>query len=66
MKIGIFGTGSALKDFLSVLPSNHEVAALADNNPARHGQEVEGHSIGSANELVAVKPDLVVIACACG
>lgn len=62
MKIGIFGTGSALKDFLSVLPPSHEVTALADNNAARHGHEVEGHKIVSAEALVALAPDMVVIA----
>jgi len=62
MKIGIFGTGSALKDFLSVLPAGHEVLALADNNAARQGQQVEGHSIVSAAQLVALAPEIVVIA----
>lgn len=62
MKIGIFGTGSALKDFLSVLPSEHEVVALADNNAARHGLEIEGHRVVSAEELVALGVEAIVIA----
>lgn len=62
MKIGIFGTGSALKDFLSILPASHEVVALADNNAARHGQEVEGHKIVSPEALVALAPEVMVIA----
>lgn len=62
MNIGIFGTGSALKDFLSILPAAHSVVALADNNAERHGQIVEGHTVVSAAELAARNPDLVVIA----
>lgn len=62
MKIGIFGTGSALKDFLSILPDGHDIVALADNNTMRHGQEVERHSVVSAEELVQRAPDIVVIA----
>lgn len=62
MKIGIFGTGSALKDFLSILPAEHSIIALADNNPERHGQIVEGHEVVPAAELAARSPELVVIA----
>lgn len=62
MKIGIFGTGSALKDFLSVLPGDHQVVALADNNAARLGHEVEGHRIVSAADLVSLAPEMIVIA----
>lgn len=62
MNIGIFGTGSALKDFLSILPVDHALIALADNNAERHGQVVEGREVVSAAELAARNPDLVVIA----
>jgi predicted dehydrogenase len=62
MNIGIFGTGSALKDFLSILPADHALIALADNNAERHGQVVEGREVVSAAELAARNPDLVVIA----
>jgi len=62
MKIGIFGTGSALKDFLSILPDGHEIVALADNNEERHGQTVDGHRVVSAGDLAALDPDLIVIA----
>lgn len=62
MNIGIFGTGSALRDFLSMLPPQHIIAGLADNNAARHGSNVEGHRIHSPEALVALKPDFIVIA----
>ncbi len=62
MKIGIFGTGSALKDFLSILPHEHEVVALADNNPERQGELVEGHHVLSPEALLDRGPELVIIA----
>lgn len=62
MRIGIFGTGSALKDFLSILPAGHDIVGLADNNPDRQGQRVEGHDVISAELLAERNPELVVIA----
>lgn len=66
MDIGIFGTGSAMKDFLSVLPGHHRIVTLADNNPQRHGQMVEGYPVVSGAQLVATDPELVVIAARAG
>lgn len=57
----MFGTGSALKDFLSILPDGHEIVALADNNAERHGQTVEGYPVMSAKELLENGPEMVVI-----
>lgn len=62
MNIAIFGTGSALKDFLSILPEGHTIVALGDNNAQRHGQIIEGHEVVSAQILAARDPELVVIA----
>jgi len=62
MGIGIFGTGSALKDFLSVLPDHIKVAGLGDNNVARHGELIEGHQVHSAQGIVAMDLDCYVIA----
>ena len=62
MRIGIFGTGSAYKDFLSILPPEHTIVALADNNPLRQGQQVEGYQVVSAEMLVKQAPELVIIA----
>ncbi len=59
--IGIVGTGSALKDFLSILPADITVAGLGDNNPARHGRIVEGHRVMAVSDLAALAPDCVVI-----
>lgn len=61
MKIAIFGTGSALHDFLSLLPTDHDIVALADNNAARWGDEVAGITIVPPSELPSLNVDLVVI-----
>lgn len=61
VRIGVFGAGSALKDFLSVLPKTVSLIGLSDNNADRHGCIVEGHKIVSARELVAMNADLYVI-----
>ncbi len=60
--IGIVGTGSALTDFLSILPVDIAITGLGDNNAARHGQHVEGHPIMAVSELAALEPDCIVIA----
>lgn len=62
MDIGIFGTGSALKDFLSILPHHHTIVALADNNSERQGQKIEGYDVVSPANLVKKNPELVIIA----
>lgn len=62
MKIAIFGTGSALHDFLAVLPAVHHIAALSDNNAARWGTQVAGLPVVPPADLPGLNVDLVVIA----
>ncbi len=60
-RIGIFGTGSALRDFLSILPEHVEVLGLGDNNPAVAGTEVYGHRAHDAKSFAALPFDRCVI-----
>lgn len=60
--VAIFGTGSALKDFLSILPEGVSVAGLGDNDASRHGQSIEGHLIYSAANFARLDCTRFVIA----
>ncbi|HWU04487.1 MAG TPA: TylF/MycF/NovP-related O-methyltransferase [Novosphingobium sp.] len=60
--IAIFGTGSALRDLLSVLPGDVHILALGDNNAALHGQAVLGHKVVAPEALAALPFDLCIIA----
>lgn len=60
--VAIFGTGSALKDFLSILPADVAVIGLGDNDIARHGQRVEGHLIHPAADFSKLDCTRFVIA----
>lgn len=60
--VAIFGTGSALKDFLSILPEGVSVAGLGDNDASRHGQSIEGHLIHSATNFARLDCTRFVIA----
>ncbi|NBC37132.1 hypothetical protein GTZ99_11240 [Novosphingobium sp. FSY-8] len=61
-KLVIFGTGSALRDLLGILPQTAQVVALADNNAGLHGQEVLGFPVVAPADLPAMEFDLCVIA----
>lgn len=61
-RVAIFGVGSALKDFLSILPEDVMVTGLGDNDSARHGTLVEGHLVHSAADFAALDCDRYVIA----
>lgn len=60
--VAIFGTGSALKDFLSILPEGVSVAGLGDNDASRHGQSIQGHLIHSAANFARLDCTRFVIA----
>jgi hypothetical protein len=62
MNIAIFGAGSALKDFLSILPSGHTVLAIADNKASNHGSTIEGLPVVSPQDMLAMNPELIIIA----
>lgn len=61
MKISVFGTGSAFKDFHAILPDDHEIVAIADSDPDRHGEDIDGYPIIAPAALVEVDAELVVI-----
>lgn len=62
MKVVVFGTGSALTDFLTILPDRHEVVALCDNNAEKWGTTVAGQPVVSPAHLQTTDADLIVIA----
>ncbi len=61
-QVAIFGTGSALRDFLSILPSDVVVVGLADNNTALHGTVILGHKVHAPADIAGLSFDLCVIA----
>jgi O-methyltransferase len=61
MRIIVFGAGSALADFLSVLPDHVEVVCLCDNDPNKHGKVASGHHILAPDVLETSVYDFVVI-----
>lgn len=61
MRIVLFGGGSGLADFLSVLPDHVEIVCLCDNDPNKHGKIASGHRIVSPDALETSAYDFVVI-----
>ena len=61
MRIIIFGAGSALSDFLSILPAAVEVVAVCDNDRAKHGKIVMGHRIAAPETIKELAFDFVVV-----
>lgn len=60
--IAIFGTGSALKDLLSILPDHVAIAGLSDNDASRQGMVVEGYQVLHPVAFAALQVDRFVIA----
>jgi hypothetical protein len=62
MRILLFGTGSGLSDFLSVLPKEgHEIVGLCDNNSDKQGKTIQGHRVYGPERLTQLDFDFVVI-----
>jgi O-methyltransferase len=61
MRILLFGTGSALSDFLSVVPQNVEIVGLADNDVQKHGTTILGHPVYAPNSIRELNFDFVVV-----
>jgi O-methyltransferase len=61
-RIIVFGTGSAMKDFLSVSTGKVEIVGLSDNENSRHGTMIEGHPVLSPADLNSAAFDYIVIA----
>lgn len=61
MKIVVFGSGNAAKDFLSMVPDETTVLALSDNDRTKHGTIVDGLEVVDPVTLVDMIFDYVVI-----
>jgi hypothetical protein len=62
MRIVVFGTGSAAKDFFSAVPPHVEIVGLADNNKSKHGSMVDGYEVLDPARIAALDVDFIVIA----
>lgn len=60
-KIAAFGSGSGLKDLLTLMPEGVELVAVADNDAANHGRNVQGVPVVPAIALTTLDVDAVVI-----
>jgi len=61
MRILLFGTGSALSDFLSIVPEHVEIVGLADNDVKKHGMVILGHAVYAPDSLHTLDFDFVVV-----
>ena len=61
MRIFLFGTGSGLRDFLSLLPDDGEVAGLCDNDVQKQGKIVVGYPVYSPEEAAKQTFDFLVV-----
>jgi O-methyltransferase len=61
MRILLFGTGSALSDFLSIVPEHVEVMGLSDNDAQKHGKLVLGHHVHAPESIQELNFDFVVV-----
>jgi O-methyltransferase len=66
MRIILFGGGSGLADFLSVLPDHVEVVCVCDNDPNKHGKIASGHRIAAPEALERNAYDFVVVTARAG
>jgi O-methyltransferase len=61
MRILLFGTGSALLDFLSVLPKDVEIVGLSDNDVHKQGKVIHGHRVYAPESVVSLDFDFLVV-----
>jgi len=61
MRIVLFGTGSALSDFLSIKPEHVEVIGLSDNDATKQEKIILGHRVYAPGSLPTLDFDFVVI-----
>jgi O-methyltransferase len=61
MRILPFGTGSGLRDLLSVLPEDIEIVGLCDNDPRKQGMTVSGHRVYAPDSIGKLSFDFVVV-----
>jgi O-methyltransferase len=61
MRILLFGTGSALLDFLSVLPEGIEIVGLSDNDVHKHGKVIFGYRVCAPESIGSLVFDFLVV-----
>lgn len=61
MRVIIFGTGSAAKDFLSMVSVTTQIIAMSDNDNEKHGTSFEGVEIVPPHAIHSLDFDYVVI-----
>lgn len=66
MRIILFGAGSGLADFLSILPDHTQIVGMCDNDPKKHGTIVFGHRVLAPDALEASDYDFVVVTARAG
>lgn len=66
MRILLFGTGSGLRDFLSLLPSDVEIVGLCDNDASKHGKTVFEHYVYGPDAIGGLEFDFVVVTARAG
>lgn len=60
-KLILFGTGSGLKDILSILPKNVEIIALCDNDEKKHNSTIYNFKVIAPNNLFDSVFDYIII-----
>jgi O-methyltransferase len=66
MRIILFGAGSGLVDFLSILPDEIQIVGLCDNDPKKRGTIASGHRVLAPDALQASDYDFVVVTARAG
>lgn len=61
MRILLFGAGSGLNDFLSIVPKDIEIIGLSDNNPEKHGRTILGHKVHAPELIPRMDFDYVIV-----
>ena len=61
MRIVLFGAGSGLIDFLSIVPEDVEVVGLSDNDAKKHGKEIQGHRVYAPDAIRKLDFDYLIV-----
>lgn len=61
MRIVIFGVGGCYQDRKHKIPSQYEIVAFLDNNPALQGQSMDGHRILLPSEVLQLTYDKIIL-----
>jgi hypothetical protein len=61
MRILLFGTGSGLSDFLSVVPDDIEIVGLSDNDARKQGTTILGHPVHAPESIAKLAFEFVVV-----